>query len=368
MLLASDRDQAKIILGYTRSYFSDIPMLKAMVQRETATGFELVNNVDVAISTNSFRAVRGRAVLCAVLDEISFWQDENSANPDEEVLAAIKPALASLPGSMVIGISSPYRKKGLLYNRFKKHFGKDGDILVVRGATRLLNPTIDQSIIDEALEEDAPSAKAEWLAEFRDDIGGWADYATIEAAVDRGVTVRPPLSNRGFVYQSFCDPSGGARDSFTAAVAHEEGGIATLDCIHEIRSPFNPTAATMEIANLLKTYGLSATKGDRYGAAWITDAFSQCGIKYEHSERDRSAIYLDALPLFTAGKVRLLDNRRLIHQFASLERRTSAIGKDRVDHGVGGADDVCNAAAGALVRCVEKRTQFRQIRINFMGR
>src|SRR5438105_4416608 len=45
--------------------------------------------------------------------------------------------------------------------------------------------------------------------------------------------------------------------------------------------------------------------------------------------RDRSTIYLDVLPLFTSGRVRLVDNRRLTTQFASLERRTSSIGKDR---------------------------------------
>jgi len=270
---------------------------------------------------------------------------------------------------MVIGISSPYRKKGLLYDRFKRYFGKDGDVLVVKAPTRVLNPTIDQSIIDEALEEDPAAARAEWLAEFRDDIGGWADYATIDQAVDRGVTVRPPQLNRGFTYWSFCDPSGGAKDSFTAAIAHEENGIAILDCLIEIRAPFNPTSATTEISNVLKTYGLHATKSDRYGAQWTVDAFAQCGIKLEHSERNRSEIYLDALPLFTAGRVRLLDHKRTIHQFASLERRTSSIGKDRVDHGVGGNDDCCNAVAGALIRAIHEKSQrTRQIQINFMGR
>jgi hypothetical protein len=35
-------------------------------------------------------------------------------------------------------------------------------------------------------------------------------------------------------------------------------------------------------------------------------------------------------------------------QFSSLERRTSSVGRDRVDHGRDGHDDLCNAAAGAL--------------------
>src|SRR5262249_2023829 len=47
MCLACDRDQAKIVLDYTRSYFSEIPPLKAMIGRETAHGFELSNGVDI---------------------------------------------------------------------------------------------------------------------------------------------------------------------------------------------------------------------------------------------------------------------------------------------------------------------------------
>jgi len=350
MCLATDRDQSKIVLNYTRSFFTDIPMLASMVTRETALGFELNNGIDVAITTNSFRAVRGRSVLCAILDETSFWLNEDSANPDEEVLTAIKPALARLPGSIVIGISTPYRKKGLLWKKFKQHFGRaDGDVLVIRAATRQMNPTIDQSFVDEALEEDATRAKAEWLAEFRDDIGGWADFALIEQAVDFGCTVRPPLADRKFKYWSFCDPSGGARDSFTAAIAHDENGVAVLDCVVEIKAPFNPTSAVAQIAAVLKSYGLHETVGDRYAAQWVVDAFAKCGIRYKHSERDRSSIYLDCLPLFTSGKVRLVDHKRLVSQFSSLERRTSSVGKDRVDHGPGGKDDLCNAAAGALV-------------------
>jgi hypothetical protein len=147
----------------------------------------------------------------------------------------------------------------------------------------------------------------------------------------------------------FCDPSGGARDSFTAAIAHDEAGTAVLDCLVEIRPPFNPSTATQQIAATLKSYGLTETTGDRYAAEWVVAAFAKCGITYRHSERDRSAIYGDALPLFTSGRARLLDNRKLVNQFASLERRTSSIGKDKIDHGPSGHDDLCNSAAGALV-------------------
>jgi hypothetical protein len=40
----------------------------------------------------------------------------------------------------------------------------------------------------------------------------------------------------------------------------------------------------------LKAYGLTRTVGDKYAAEWVVDAFAKAGIKYQHSDRDRSAI------------------------------------------------------------------------------
>ncbi len=75
------------------------------------------------------------------------------------------------------------------------------------------------------------------------------------------------------------------------------------------------------------------------GSGWSTRS-PRRESKYQHSDRDRSAIYLDVLPKFTSGRIRILDNSRLVTQFAALERRTSPIGKDRVDHGPGGHCDI----------------------------
>jgi hypothetical protein len=195
--------------------------------------------------------------------------------------------------------------------------------------------------------EDPAHASAEWYAKFRDDISGWASRELIEQSVDRDITVWPPLPD--VRYCSFIDGSGGVRDSYCAAVAHAENNVAVLDCLVEIRAPFDPDSATTRVADVLKSYRCTTTVGDRYSAEGLVNAFKRCGITYRHSDRDRSAIYSDALPLFTTGRVKLLDNKRLVMQLASLERRTSSLGKDRVDHGPGGHDDAANVAAGAMV-------------------
>jgi hypothetical protein len=45
------------------------------------------------------------------------------------------------------------------------------------------------------------------------------------------------------------------------------------------------------------------------------------------SEAPKSDIYRDALHLFIAGRARLLDNKRLVNQLCSLERRTARGGR-----------------------------------------
>jgi len=95
-----------------------------------------------------------------------------------------------------------------------------------------LNPTLDQKLIDAEIERDPALNRAEWLAEWRDDISTFIDRALIENAVDNGVLVRPCVPNAK--YRAFADPSGGAGDAFTLGIAHrEKNNTVVLDCLVE---------------------------------------------------------------------------------------------------------------------------------------
>jgi hypothetical protein len=350
LCLASTKDQATLVLRYIAAYFSLVPLLKPLLVRETAYSLELSNGVEVVVTTNDFRSVRGRAIVCVILDEVAYYRSDESANPDHELYNALEPAMQQFGDrALMIGISSPYRRTGLLFEKWKQSYGKpDESVLVIRGTSRQFNQTLSQKTVDDRLARDPEAGGAEYLAQWRNDLSDFLDRELVEDAVDGGVIVRPPHPKRA--YRAFTDVSGGRGDSFTAAIAHDEDGVAVLDCLFERRSPFNPTEVVSDLAGLLREYGLNRVCGDKYAAGWTTEAFAAAGISYDESSRDRSAIYLDALPLFTSGRIRLLDNPRLVHQFVSLERRQTRFGKDRVDHPQhGGADDLCNAAAGAAV-------------------
>ena len=353
MLLALDKNQAQTVLNYIRAYFADVPALKAMVVRELVDGFELSNGVDIMILTNDYRSIRGRTVLAVVFDEVAYWRPENSASPDREVWRAVLPGMATLSESMLIGITTAYRRSGLAYDRWAKHFGGDSDeVLVVHASSRTINPTLSQSVIDKALEEDAAAARADYLSEFRDDLSSYLSRDLIEAAVDRGVLVRS--YNPQHQYTSWIDASSGASDSFAAAVAHKEGNLFVLDALLEIRPPFNAANATAQVVAFLKQYGLRSTMGDDFAAGFVRAEMQRdlFGFEGRPTGMDRSRLYAETSSLYSSARARLLDSNRLVAQYAQLERRLLPGGHEHINHPnrSGHHDDLANVVAGAFWR------------------
>jgi hypothetical protein len=209
---------------------------------------------------------------------------------------------------------------------------------------------IPAAVVERALARDRAAAAAEYLAEFRDDIGGFLSVEEIERVIVPGRSTLPCIS--GQQYRSFCDPSGGRSDAMVLGIAHGEGERAILDLLREILAPFSPQEAVREFCQLLKGYRISEVTGDRYSAEWVQEAFERHGVRYLPSEKNRSELYLEFLPALTSGQIELLDNERMKQQFAGLQRRTCP-GRDSVDHGVAGHDDLSNAAAGALCRVLQ---------------
>ena len=98
VVIAADRKQARVILGYIKGLLTSVPMIADLILRETNEEIDLANSVTIEVATCSYRTIRGRTIVAALADELAFWQSEGSANPDYEVLAAIRPAMATVPG------------------------------------------------------------------------------------------------------------------------------------------------------------------------------------------------------------------------------------------------------------------------------
>jgi len=348
-ILAANRSQARSIFRYVSGLLKAVPLLAPMIKDDSNEAIELTNRVVIEISTASFRTARGYSFAAVLADEVAFWRsEESSANPDTEIMRALRPGLASIPGAMLLLASSPYAKKGELYNAYRRHHGKDAArVLVWKADTATMNPRIDPAIIREAYDDDPEAARAEYGAEFRDDLADFITREAIDAITAWGRRELPP--EPGVAYSAFVDPSGGASDAMTLAVAHLDNDLGVLDALLEIRPPFDPDVAVAECAALLKRFGISRIQGDRYAGQWPVARFAQHGITFEQCARPKSDLYHDFLPLANARRVELLENPRLSAQLVGLERRTARSGKDSIDHSPGGHDDLANAVCGVLV-------------------
>jgi hypothetical protein len=349
LCMAPSQKQAGVVFGYVAGLLEATPLLAGLIKSRSADSLSLANGISISIRAASFRNLRGVTAVAVIADECAFWYSEESgaANTDTAILDAVRPSLATTGGPL-IAITTPYAKRGSAYETFARHFGSGGDkrILVAQGASRDLNPSLPQAVIDRALERDPVAARAEYLGEFRSDLEAFLSLDAVKACVEPGVFERAPAPRVSYV--GFVDPSGGSADSFTAAVAHREDDKLVLDAAREIRPPFSPEAATAELASFLRRYRVSTVRGDRYAGMWPREAFSRHGVRYETSDRDASALYLELLPAIMSRRASLVDNPRLVAQLASLERRAAVFGKDRIDHPPNAHDDLANAVARAF--------------------
>jgi hypothetical protein len=339
VVVAADRRQARSIFRYLKGMLS-IPLLAGLITRETADAIDLSNGVTIEIQTASFKTIRGYTIVAALCDEVAFWTtDDGGASPDTEIIAALKPAMVTIPKAMLLLASSPYSRNGVLYDEYRKHFGKDDSTtLVWQAPTLTMNPSVPKDIIDEAYEKDPASAAAEYGAQFHTDVESFISREAVDAVVTSGVFELPRMF--GVDYVAFVDPSGGSADSMTLAVAHREGDCDILDAIRVAVPPFSPESVVSEFGTFLKTYGISTIVGDRYAGLWPRERFYVHGIDYQCSEKPVSDLYRDFLPLVNSQQVVLLDHPKLIAQLCALERRTARGGRDSISHPPGQHDDI----------------------------
>lgn len=351
-ILAPTKKQGRVVKSYLRAIFEETPILKNEIVRETQEGFELANGVVIEILVGDWRSIRGYTLLAAIVDEVCFFgvDAESKVRSDTELIRAIKPSLATTKGKLIC-ISSPYAKRGWAYNKYKLNFGNDyGKILIWNCPSRVMNPTLPQSIVDEAMAEDLQAAKSEYMGEFRDDVCAYLPIEVIKTCVIKNrFELLPYRHNK---YFAFCDVSGGRNDAASIAIAHKKDRIVVIDFQKLYKPPHSPYQIIGSMCEELRRFGLHCVTGDNYSADFVVDAFKSNGIRYTKSDLSKSGLYLELLPRICSKEIELLDDDISINQLASLERKTRSGGKDVVDHPQNGHDDLANVIAGvATVSC-----------------
>jgi hypothetical protein len=349
LLIAPSQRQADVAFSRVEGIFDASPLLSGMIVNRTKESLTLNNNVTVEVLAASYRSVRGLTLVCAIADEAAFFMAEGK-NTDTEIMNALRPALITTRGMLVLA-STPYARAGELHSSFERYFGKDGPVLVAKATSRETNPTLSESVIARAMERDPDAARAEFLGEFRTDVSGFIDPKLLKQAVDEGITERPPSPQ--FEYVAFCDAASGIAtsgdgDRFAIAIGHREGDVVVIDCCRRWMPPFNATEVTGEVAAIARAYRCDEVISDGFSSGYLRAELLRHGVGHRISEFNKSELYLSSLPMLTSCRIRLLDLKFVIDEFAALERRPGSGGRDKID--ARGHEDAANVCAGIIAQ------------------
>jgi hypothetical protein len=353
-IFAPDKKQSSLTFRYVSGLLHSVPALKALIVRQTSESLELSTGVVIEVITANTAAPRGRAYALAVVEEAAFLPvDEHGEDTDRELLRALRPALARVPGSLLVPTSSPYAMRGEVHRTYEERFGTDDpDVLVVMADTLTMNPVFSRREVDRAFRDDPASARAEYgrdgVIEFRSDVAEFFG-ADLADRVAKGVRERAPELTRDTKFHMDTATGSGEDDAALSGAWADEEGRSVQVVQRRWLPPFSPLSVVAEVAALLARYGASEVQVDRFAAGVFVDMFAARGITCSVAERDTSQTFRELLALVNSDRVRLLDDDVLLAQLRGLERRTRAGGRDSVGHRPRGHDDVAAAAAGALV-------------------
>lgn len=359
LLLGADRRQAAILRKYCIGLLR-APLLAREAVRVTGDVIEFRNGASLEIGTNDARLIRGRSAIAVLGSETCHWRtDELAASSDEEVVAAAEPSMAMCPdGGLLLLGSSVYRRRGYMYRMFRKlHGNDDANDICWFATSRTMNPKLPQHLIDAAIANDAPKARAEYENVWREDIDDFVPIDVVEGATDWGVAERPP--ERGMRYLAFADAaSGTGKDSFALAIGHVVNDVArtiVIDLIRERKPQFVAADVIREHAETLRRYGIHQVMSDNFGAGLCADEWARNGIRHKVCDNNTAENFLYALPLLTSKRGHLPDDATLRKQLSGLQRRVVG-GHETVGHAqvASAHDDLAAAVCGCLVEAASR--------------
>lgn len=336
VVVACDKAQAGVLLGYCRGLVRDSSLLRAQLERETKEELHFNNGCSIVVKVANYRSVRGYRVAAVLADEVAFWHnDETMSNPASEVLAALRPAI--VPGGMLLAISSSYAPAGVLFDECQANYGRDdSDVLVWRSGTLDMNPKFSREKILAAYKRDPASAAAEYDSAWRDSSAALVAAEDVEdAMVLEGVQ----RFQHGHRYVAGIDLSGGRNDPAALAVAHSETvvvpgagprKVTVVDFVQSWPAPHHPGEVAIQMADVLRGYRLTRCYGDAYGAEWTSQTFRQLGVALSTTPSDPSRVLLELQEKIRAGAVRLPRDEGLLAELRSLLRKPGSAGKDKV--------------------------------------
>jgi phage terminase large subunit-like protein len=316
-------------------------------------------SIECLAASKGGRSVRGRSLVCVVLDECAFFEDENHAVNDKEIFAALLPRM--MKGSQLIIASTPWADMGLLYDLYKANFGQPHNSIVAVAPTLLMMPTDEMKEAVKAMQLTEPErAQQEFFAKFmQGGVGSWFDPTSVEKCIDldRKSDLEP---NNHVINCAGCDLAF-TKDNAALVIVQYKQGLFQFAFGKEhspsADKPLLPSEIFSDFTDHMKRYHCDYGIADRFNEAPFREHLEKNGlslINIPAGNDGKTEMYTRAKTLFREGRIAIPDNPRLIKQLKAVKAIPMSGGKLRIDHERRkgeGHGDLVSAFVAALWQC-----------------
>jgi hypothetical protein len=290
--------------------------------------------ISVGVADAAGLSMRSGNLAGFVLDEAAMFGEASQGDVvnAEAILHAAETRL--LPGGQGWVVSSPYGPTGLLYDLYVSHWGKPGDVLVMRAPTLAMNPSFSAELVEQIRAERPDVAAREYDAEWVD-----ADAAFFEGILlDRSQRSEPAQipAQEGSRYLATMD-AGTRGNAWTLVIARDRRGPAdrlahveialAVEWIGSRQKPLDPALVFGAIKLLLEPYGIRTINCDAYAIDPLRAVAKSRGLRLnEHTFRgeQRTEVYRAVDSLLRQSRLELPPIPALIRDLKAIRRRASA--------------------------------------------
>lgn len=367
LIMSHSREFSDEVLEVIRSLIESSEVLSRLVntsKRNTASTMNLKvpwivegnkvqhSRVQIKVAAASSKTTRGVAACAILCDEIAYWNlDENMKETDTKIMKAVRPAMKQFGAfAMLIKLSSPGIKQGVLYDEYKRRKTLPKTYAIFKAPTWMMNSIIPDEELKEEHTLDPDGFDTEYRSNFADSLSNFIVPEYIEMCRLKGVEFLTP-EGTGIKYSAAIDAAYKG-DRFTFAVcAYVNGRLRQYVSKGWKGTKQNPVSA-YEVAEFIKTickqFGIDEVGADQYSFQPLKEIFERFNVtlkEYTFTSEFKKKIYFNLKKAIHSQQADFLDNEIQTKELKELIVEQSATGNIRIGHPSGGSDDFATSLA-----------------------
>lgn len=380
-ILSHSKEFSEEVLELIKQLIEDSPVLARLIDRtkkHTQNTFNLTipfiemvkgekkivySRVVIKVGAASKKTIRGKAICALLCDEIAFWNlDETSAERDEDILRAARPALLQFGDhGLLIKLSSPGIKQGVLYDEYNKRNELPANYITLKAPSWVWNTILMAKDFLTEYQVDPAGFDCEYRANFVDSISNFILPEFVDLCTQRGVKfLTPEAKTKDMMYAAALDAAFKS-DRFAFTLLGWDGHKLKQYIVKtwqgSRKSPVKSSEVATYIQSVLKEYKLSRVYADQYAFQPLKEIFDQHNITLEETtftNTFKKKIYFSLKNHIHNQTLDLLDYDIQTNEIKQLQVEQTTTGTIRIGHPPGGKDDCADVIAIASYLLSEK--------------